>query len=131
MNAPALKKQFLTADEVEANPLLPNFRAPRRNHTVERIRAITDNLGGIWRELDGKPVGENLRCPLCGQHKMKIKLGDKTPVATPVVFCTGCQEEQRSSDQRHTEGDRHLARPPTAPSVATGGSGSDAPVARL
>ena len=21
---------------------------------------------------------------------MKIKLGDKTPVATPVVFCTGC-----------------------------------------
>jgi hypothetical protein len=67
-------------------------QARKRKHTVERMRAITDKLGGIWRELDGKPVGEHLRCPLCEKYKMKIKLGDKTPVATPVVFCAGCKK---------------------------------------
>ena len=53
------------------------------------VRMLTDKRNGVWREPEGKPpYGENLRCPLCQKHGMKVMVGDRKN--TPVVFCTQC-----------------------------------------
>jgi hypothetical protein len=53
------------------------------------VRTLTDKRNGVWREPEGKPpYGENLRCPLCSKHGMKVMVGHRKN--TPVVFCTQC-----------------------------------------
>lgn len=53
------------------------------------VRMLTDKRNGVWREPEGKPpYGENLRCPLCQKHGMKVMVGHRKN--TPVVFCTRC-----------------------------------------
>jgi hypothetical protein len=45
---------------------------------------MTERLDGNWCEPVGEsPYGEFLRCPMCGQRAVKLKLGAKSPVA----FC--------------------------------------------
>ena len=50
----------------------------------EPMRAMTTALSGNWCD-DGKspPYGERLRCPMCGENAVTIRMGDRAPVA----FC--------------------------------------------
>ena len=48
------------------------------DNPVERMKVIRERLGGIEDEVEGKPYGRNLRCPMpiChGKHTLKIGIG--------------------------------------------------------
>ena len=50
---------------------------------LEPMWAMTKALHGHWRADEHPPYGERLRCPLCRENAVTIRLGDKAPV----VFC--------------------------------------------
>jgi hypothetical protein len=60
----------------------PSTRAQERG-LLEPMWAMTKALHGHWRADEHPPYGERLRCPLCRENAVTIRLGDKAPV----VFC--------------------------------------------
>ena len=66
-------------------------------------RKVTDWLNGVWRDDKNPPCGENLHCPDCGKHTMRITIGDRK--GKPVVFCNcGAPSKRLINGIRKTTG---------------------------